>query len=98
MNRGPSGEIQPWPGLPSIRRLFVRELDPRTYWDALGIGMADAAIRLVRHIFDWTLTRVNALQLAGTPSAYCVPAPSPNRFRECLQWIGPTAGKDPCGR
>jgi len=91
VNRGPSGEYNPWPGLPSIRRLFVRELDPRTYGNALGIGMADVTTdRLVRQI-DWNPTRVNALS-SRTPSRIRVPAPFATD-RECLQWIGPTAGK-----
>ena len=49
VNRGPSGEYNPWPGLPSIRRIFVRDLDPETYGNAIGIGMADVTTdRLVR--------------------------------------------------
>ena len=91
VNRGPSGEYNPWPGLPSIRRLFVRELDPETYGNALGIGMADVTTdRLVRQI-DWEPTRVNALS-SGTPSRIRVPAHFATD-RECLEWIGPTAGR-----
>jgi hypothetical protein len=61
VNRGPSGEYNPWPGLPSIGRIFVRELDPQSYGNAMGIGMADVTTeRLVRQI-DWEPTRINAL-------------------------------------
>src|SRR5258708_14271174 len=35
-NRGPTCESNPWPGLPSIWRIFVRDLDPETYGNALG--------------------------------------------------------------
>jgi len=91
VNRGPIGEYNPWPGLPSIRRLFVRELDPKTYGNALGIGMADVTTdRLVRQI-DWNPTRVNALS-SRTPSRIRVPA----HFaadRDCLEWVGATAGR-----
>ena len=91
VNRGPSGEYNPWPGLPSIQRIFVRDLDPQSHGNALGIGMADVTTdRLVRHI-DWEPTRVNALS-SGIPSRIRVPAHFPSD-RECLQWIAATAGK-----
>ena len=91
VNRGPSCEYNPWPGLPSIRRIFVRDLDPQTYGNALGIGMADVTTdRLVRHI-DWEPTRVNALS-SGIPSRVRVPAHFASD-RECLQWVAATAGK-----
>jgi hypothetical protein len=91
VNRGSNGENNPWPGLPSIRRIFVRDLDPQTHGNALGIGMADVTTdRLVEQI-DWEPTRVNALS-SSMPSRIRVPV----RFacdRDCLQWISPTAGK-----
>src|SRR5262245_43568659 len=66
VNRGPSGDENPWRGLPSIQRIFVRDLDPQTYGNAVGIGMADVTTdRLVQQI-DWESTRVNALS-AGMP-------------------------------
>jgi hypothetical protein len=91
VNRGPSGEYNPWPGLPSIQRIFVRDLDPETHGNALGIGMADVTTdRLVGHI-DWEPTRVNALS-SGIPSRIRVPAHFATD-RECLQWVAATAGK-----
>ena len=91
VNRGPSGEYNLWPGLPSIQRIFVRDLDPETHGNALGIGMADVTTdRLVRHI-DWEPTRVNALS-SGTPSRIRVPAHFATD-RECLQWVAATAGR-----
>jgi hypothetical protein len=91
VNRGPNCEYNPWPGLPAIRRIFVRDLDPQTHGNALGIGMADVTTdRLVSHI-DWGPTRVNALS-AGIPARIRVPAHFPSD-RECLQWIAATAGK-----
>jgi hypothetical protein len=91
VNRGPSCEYNPWPGLPSIRRIFVRDLDPRTHGNAVGIGMADVTTdRLVRGI-DWEPTRVNALS-SGVPSRIRVPAYFATD-RECLQWVAVTAGK-----
>ena len=91
VNRGPNSEYNPWPGLPSIRRIFVRDLDPRTHGNAVGIGIADVTTdRLVRHI-DWEPTRVNALS-SGTPSRIRVPVHFATD-RECLRWIGATAGQ-----
>ena len=91
VNRGPNGEYNPWPGLPSVRRIFVRELHPQSYGNAIGIGMADMTTdRLVGQI-DWEATRVNALS-AGVPSRIRLPVHFADD-RECLRWIAATAGK-----
>jgi hypothetical protein len=91
VNRGPASEYNPWPDLPSIQRIFVRDLDPRSYGNALGVGMADVTTsRLVSQI-AWEPTRVNALS-SGMPSRIRVPAHFPSD-RECLQWVAPTAGR-----
>ena len=91
VNRGPNGEYNPWPGLPSVRRIFVRELHPQSYGNAIGIGMADITTdRLVRQI-DWESTRVNALS-AGVPSRIRLPVHFADD-RECLRWIAATAGR-----
>jgi hypothetical protein len=91
VNRGPRGEYNPWPDLPSIQRIFVRELHPKTYGNALGIGLADVTTdRLVRQI-DWAPTRVNALS-SGTPSRIRVPVHFANDA-ECLEWVAGTAGR-----
>ncbi len=91
VNRGPSSEYNAWPGLPAIRRIFVRSLHPQTYGNAVGIGMADVTTaRLVRQI-DWAPTRINALS-SGVPSRIRVPASFPTD-RECLDWVAATSGK-----
>jgi hypothetical protein len=91
VNRGPACEYNPWPGLPSIARIFVRDLDPESYGNALGIGLADVTTeRLVQKI-DWVPTRVNALS-SGIPSRIRVPAHFATD-RECLRWVSATAGK-----
>ncbi|HEU4939691.1 MAG TPA: hypothetical protein VFT39_24750 [Vicinamibacterales bacterium] len=91
VNRGEACEYNPWPGLPSIQRLFVRDLDPETHGNAMGIGMADVTTeRLVRQI-DWDSTRVNALS-SGLPARIRVPMHFQSD-RECLQWVAATAGK-----
>ncbi len=91
VNRGPTSEYNPWPGLPSIRRIFVRDLSAESHGNAVGIGIADVTTdRLVRHI-DWGPTRVNALS-SGTTSRIRVPVPF-STDREALQWVTATAGK-----
>jgi hypothetical protein len=91
VNRGPFAEYNPWPGLPAIRRIFVRDLNPESHGNAIGIGMADVTTdRLVRDI-AWEVTRVNALS-AGNPSRIRVPAHFP-ADRECLEWVAATAGR-----
>ena len=91
VNRGEACEYNPWPGVPSIQRLFVRDLEPETHGNAMGIGMADVTTdRLVRQI-DWQATRVNALS-SGLPARIRVPLHFPSD-RECLQWVAATAGK-----
>jgi hypothetical protein len=91
VNRGPTSEYNPWPGLPSVRRIFVRDLSAESHGNAVGIGLADVTTdRLVRHI-DWGPTRVNALS-SGTTSRIRVPVPF-STDREALQWVTGTAGK-----
>jgi hypothetical protein len=77
VNRGPAGEYNPWPGLPAIRRIFVRELHPQTYGNAIGIGMADVTTDRLAQQIDWEPTRVNALS-AGVPSRIRLPTHFPD--------------------
>jgi hypothetical protein len=91
VNRGPSSEYNPWAAIPSIRRIFVRDLDPRTHGNAVGIGMADVTTDRLVHGIDWEPTRVNALS-SGNPSRIRVPVHFASD-RDCLRWIASTAGK-----
>ena len=91
VNRGPEGEYNHWPGLPSIGRIFVRDLAAQTYGNAMGIGMADVTHDRLVHQIDWAPTRVNAAS-ASRPSRIRVPAHFASD-RECLQWVAATAGK-----
>jgi hypothetical protein len=91
VNRGPNSEYNAWPGLPSIARIFVRDLSRGSYGNAVGIGMADVTTdRLVRSI-DWEPTRINALS-SGVPARIRVPVHFATD-RECLDWVSRTAGK-----
>jgi len=91
VNRGPCSEYNPWAGLPAIRRIFVRDLDPRTHGNAVGIGMADVTTDRLVHGIDWEPTRVNALS-SGNPSRIRLPVHFASD-RDCLRWVAATAGK-----
>jgi hypothetical protein len=91
VNRGPSGEYNPWPGVPGVERIFVRGLSPETHGNALGIGLADVTTDRLVHQIEWEPTRVNALS-SGIPSRIRVPVHFASD-RECLQWVAGTAGR-----
>ena len=91
VNRGPACEYNPYPELPSVTRIFVRELDPASYGNALGIGMADVTTDRLVAAIDWSPTRVNALS-SGIPSKIRVPTHFASD-RECLEWVAGTAGR-----
>ena len=91
VNRGPAGEYNEWPSLPAIGRIFVRDLDPGTHGNALGIGLADVTTDRLAAAIDWTSTRVNALS-SGIPSRIRLPAHFASD-RECLEWIAGTTGR-----
>jgi hypothetical protein len=91
VNRSPNCDYNPWPGLPRIERLFVRNLSELTYNSGVGLGIADVVTdRLVNRI-DWEPTWVNSLT-ANTPASIRTPIHFPTD-RECLERIAPTVGK-----
>jgi hypothetical protein len=91
VNRGPACEYNPYAELPAVTRIFVRDLDPASYGNALGIGMADVTTDRLVAAIDWAPTRVNALS-SGIPSKIRVPTHFASD-RECLAWVAGTAGK-----
>jgi hypothetical protein len=91
VNRSPNCDYNPWPGLPRIERIFVRNLSELTYNSGVGLGIADVVTdRLVNRI-DWEPTWVNSLT-ANTPASIRTPIHFPTD-RECLERIAPTVGK-----
>jgi hypothetical protein len=91
VNRGTKSEYNPWPGVPLVGRIFVRDLAPQSDGNAVGIGLADVTTdRLVSRI-NWEPTMVNA-RTAGSPSRIRLPM----HFaadRDCLEWVAATVGK-----
>ncbi len=91
INRSIHAEYNPWPSLPRIGRVFVRDLSELTYGNGVGIGMADMTTdRLVNRI-DWTPTLVNAMT-SGKPEGIRTPIHF-RTDRECLERLAKTVGK-----
>jgi hypothetical protein len=91
INRNVRSEYNPWPDLPRIERIFVRDLSELTYDCAVGVGMADIVTdRLVNRI-DWRPTIINSLT-ANTAASIRTPIHFPTD-RECLERISATVGR-----
>lgn len=91
INRGVNGEYNPWVGVPKFHRIFVRDLSPKTYGSAVGIGMADVIHKRILPQIDWVPTAINSLT-ASSPSAIRTPL-SFDTDRECVERFLPTVGK-----
>lgn len=89
-NRGVNGEYNPWPNTPKFNRVFVRDLHPNSYGNAVGLGMADVISDRLLNKIDWTPTQINSLT-ASTPRAVQTPLHY-STDRECLERIAPTVG------
>jgi len=91
VNRGVDGEINPWPGLPHVERIFVRGLSDRSYGNASGIGMAEVITNRLAAAIDNNATWLNVLT-ATTPRCGKLPI-NFDTDRECIERIVPTIGK-----
>ncbi len=91
VNRSSEAAYNPWAGVPRIGRIFVRDLHPLSYGNALGIGFADVTTdRLVEKI-DWEATVVNALT-SGKMAPIRIPLHYPSD-RQCLEAVAQTVGR-----
>ncbi len=90
VNRSAQGPNQ-WPGVPIIRRIFVRDLTPRTYGNAVGLGFADVISDRLYEKVDFNATWINALT-GGSPAAGFTPMHFP-ADRTCIEKIIATCGK-----
>jgi hypothetical protein len=91
VNRGVQGERNPWPGAPQIERIFIRDLNPESYGNASGVGLADIIHDRLLERMDPHPTWINALT-AATPPAVRTPIHF-STDRECLERISLTVGK-----
>ncbi len=91
INRAVWGDINPWPGIPRIGRVFVRDLSPLSYGNATGIGMADVVHRRILKKIRRQPTYVNALT-SSQPACIRTPIHFPTDS-ECLNAICSTVGR-----
>jgi hypothetical protein len=91
VNRSVHGESNPWPGEPRMERIFIRDLSPHTYGNAMGVGMADVVHDRLLAKIDWEATLVNSLT-ANTPTEIRTPIHFPTD-RECLERISTVVGR-----
>jgi hypothetical protein len=68
INRHPYGGVNPWPWAPRIYRVYVRDISPLSYGNAIGIGMADVISERAYSKIDWKTTRVNAMASCNMPA------------------------------
>jgi hypothetical protein len=91
INRHPYGTPNPWPWAPRILRVYVRDLSPLSYGNAIGIGMADAIPEQLFEKIDWHATKVNA-----TTSSNLASIRTPLRVandKEGLELLARTVGR-----
>ncbi len=91
VNRGTNAQCNLWPDTTRIERIFVRDLSPLSYGNAVGIGVADVLHDRMITKIDEKPGRVNAvtsgsLALVRTP-LHCA------TDRECLDLVAATVGK-----
>jgi hypothetical protein len=91
INRAVWGGVNPWPGIPRIGRVFVRDLSPLSYGNATGIGMADVVHRRMLKKIQRRPTYVNALT-SSQPASIRTPIHYPTD-RECLRAVCATVGR-----
>jgi len=91
VNRSVHGESNPWPNEHRMERIFIRDLSPHTYGNAMGVGMADVVHDRLLAKIDWNATIINSLT-AHTPTEIRTPIHFPTD-RECLERISTVVGR-----
>jgi len=91
VNRGVAAQYNPWPDTPQVQRIFIRDISPLSYGNAVGIGAADVLNDRVVQKMDVNAGRVNAttsgsLALVRTPLHYPTD-------RECFECVASAVGK-----
>jgi hypothetical protein len=91
VNRGVSGEYNPWPNTPRINRIYLRDMHPDSYGNGVGLGMADVIHDRLLAKVDFTPTWINAIT-ATTMASGRTPIHF-NSDRKCLETLLPSVGK-----
>lgn len=61
VNRHPYGGVNPWPWAPRIHRIYVRDISPMSYGNAVGMGLSDVISERFYSKIDWHATKVNSI-------------------------------------
>ncbi len=91
VNRGVLGQYNPWPGIPRVERIYLRDLSAATHGNAVGTGMADAIHDRLLAKIDPESTWVNATT-SGSLAAVRVPIHYPSD-QKCIEMLAQTVGK-----
>ncbi len=91
VNRGFEAERNPYSYIHKFERIFIRDLSPMSYGNAIGLGLAEIVTDRLVNKTDWQPTRINGLTSLGLASIR-TPIHLPTD-RECLEAIMPTVGK-----
>ena len=91
VNRGTAAQCNLWPETTRVERIFVRDISPLSYGNAVGIGVADVLHDRMISKIDENAGRVNAvtsgsLALVRTP-LHCA------TDRECFDLVAGSVGK-----
>ncbi|WP_321474889.1 hypothetical protein [uncultured Paludibaculum sp.] len=90
INRTVYGDYNPWPYAPRVGRVFLREMHPLSYGNAVGLGMADIVNSRVVKQMKKKPTYVNGLT-SGAMASIRIPVHFPTD-RECVEQIWRTVG------
>ena len=91
VNRGVWGESNVWPNAPKVMKIFVRDLTPLSYGNAVGLGMVDVITDCLFRKINMRATELNALTASTTAMAR-----TPLHYeddRACLEKVVPTLGR-----
>lgn len=91
VNRSVLGQINPWPGMPRIERIYLRDLSAATHGNAVGIGMADMIHDRLLAKVDPEPTWVNAVT-SGSLAAVKTPIHY-SSDKKCIETLAQTVGK-----
>jgi hypothetical protein len=67
-NRGVYGETNSWPDTPKFDRLYLRDLHPNSYGNAVGLGMADVIHDRLLAKVEWEPTTINSVTSSSLAS------------------------------
>ena len=91
INRSGRSGPNVWPNVPTIHRIFVRDLSPLSQGNACGVGFADVITERLRAKIDTKATWVNSLVASSLAPSFL-----PFHFeddRTCIETVAPTCGK-----